>query len=164
MSRLEEWDWKELPDSELPYLDADQQLKYRMGRLCRDAMDIARRKYNAELDLSLGSIDELERILNQLSVGRPRGCMSSLFAKPQASADIHEQSKLWASYFGEMIRVHFGGNWTSELSFRPGQFGSYFSIRDIELDPVDEVHKHLQNGPYDSVRNLFYKLMERSRQ
>jgi len=61
------------------------------------------------------------------------------------------------------VRLHLGGGWTTELSYRPGLPGYYFSIRDIEFDPGDEVYKHLQNGPNDSVRNLFYTLMERTR-
>ena len=72
-----------------------------MTAYAEEAIAVAWNDHRQRLDLSDSSIDRLEQIL-----------------EGQSTEDLEFQTRLWGSYFGEVIRRRFDGEW--ELSQYPG--------------------------------------------
>ena len=72
-----------------------------MSAYAEEAVRVAWNDHRQRLDLSESSVDLLEQILDG-----------------QSAEDLEFQTRLWGSYFGEVIRRRFAGEW--ELSQYPG--------------------------------------------
>lgn len=72
-----------------------------MSAYADEAVRLAWSEHRQRLDLSESSVDLLEKIL-----------------EGQSAEDLEFQTRLWGSYFGEVIRRQFAGEW--ELSQYPG--------------------------------------------
>jgi len=72
-----------------------------MSAYAEEAVRLAWKDHRRRLDFSESSIDVLEQIL-----------------EGQAAEDLESQTRLWGSYFGEVIRQRFAGEW--ELAQYPG--------------------------------------------
>jgi hypothetical protein len=109
------------------------------------------RDFNARLDYSENSLMELEGILAQLALDLPPGGPSS--------DDLTEMCKLWGSYFGEVVRRRFGGDWSIETY--PGkQFATLtLSVAGNKLFPSMKIHRRLTAGETDNVWS-FYKMVK----
>ena len=59
-----------------------------------EAVGVARRQHRVFLDYSPASVEALERLLDG-----------------QAAVDLDFQSRLWGSYFGEVLRRRWNGVW-----------------------------------------------------
>jgi hypothetical protein len=120
------------------------------GAYAQQAVEIAR-DFNARLDYSENSVMELESILNKLALDMPQAGPSS--------DDLTEICKLWGSYFGEVIRRRFGGDWSIETY--PGkQFATLtLSIAGNKLFPSMKIHRRLTAGEGDNVWT-FYKMVK----
>ena len=111
----------------------------------------AARGFTAELDYSESSLVRLETILDQLSRVMP---------SPQSSGDdLSEMCKTWGSYFGEVVRRRFGGEWSIETY--PGkQFATLtLSIYGNKIFPSMKVHRRLAQGASENVWS-FYKMIK----
>src|SRR3954451_20256236 len=64
------------------------------------------REFNARLDYSENSLMELEGILAQIALDLPPGGTTT--------EDLREMCKMWGSYFGEVVRRRFSGEWSIE--------------------------------------------------
>src|SRR5215831_4280169 len=105
-------------------------------------------KKNTQLDYSENSLMEVEVILSQLAQQITAG------ASPEELAEI---CKTWGSYFGEVVRRQFGGEWSIETY--PGkQFATLtLNIGGNKLFPTIKVHRRLTEGQDESVWS-FYKM------
>src|SRR5580698_11416695 len=72
-----------------------------MSAYAEEAVRLAWTDHRCRLDLSESSVDQLEQIL-----------------AGQAAEDLEFQTRLWGSYFGEVMRRRFAGEW--ELAQYPG--------------------------------------------
>jgi hypothetical protein len=72
-----------------------------MTAYAEEAVRLAWLDHRQRLDLSDSSVEVLDQILDG-----------------QAAEDLEFQARLWGSYFGEVIRRRFGGEW--ELTQHPG--------------------------------------------
>ena len=72
-----------------------------MSAYAEEAVRVAWNDHRQRLDLSEASVDQLEQILDG-----------------QSAEDLDFQTRLWGSYFGEVIRRRYTGEW--ELSQYPG--------------------------------------------
>src|SRR6266481_7740997 len=72
-----------------------------MSAYADEAVRVAWNDHRQRLDLSESSVDVLEQILDG-----------------QSTEDLEFQTRLWGSYFGEVTRRRFGGEW--ELGPHPG--------------------------------------------
>ena len=107
--------------------------------------------FHATFDYSENSLMELEGILAQLALDLPPGGPSS--------DDLTEMCKMWGSYFGEVVRRRFGGDWSIETY--PGkQFATLtLSVAGNQLFPSMKIHRRLTAGEGDNVWS-FYKMVK----
>jgi hypothetical protein len=105
------------------------------------------REFNASLDYSENSLMELEGILAQLAQGMPEG-------GPNGD-DLTEMCKMWGSYFGEVVRRRFGGDWSIETY--PGkQFATLtLNVAGNKLFPSMKVHRRLTVGEGDNIWSFY---------
>jgi hypothetical protein len=110
----------------------------------------AARGFTAQLDFSENSIIELETILDQLARNN---------TAHSAADDLTETCKTWGSYFGEVVRRRFGGEWSIETY--PGkQFATLtLSINGNKIFPSMKVHRRLAQGASENVWS-FYKMVK----
>jgi hypothetical protein len=112
-----------------------------------EAVLIARKHHGITLsDLSASpaaNVDTLERLLDG-----------------QAAVDLEFQSRLWGSYFGELLRLRWGGTWL--LAPYPGTIESVVPTLEIagsRLWPTMKVHRRITLGSSESL-TIFYRLVE----
>ena len=112
-----------------------------MDAYAEEAVSVAWNDHRQRLDRSESSVDVLERILDG-----------------QAAADLEFQTRLWGSYFGEVIRRRFGGEW--ELTQYPGAVAAVptLEVRGARLYPLMKVHRRLTLGPEENLA-AFYKMV-----
>ena len=77
----------------------------------------------------------------------------------QSAEDLDFQTRLWGSYFGEVIRQRFGGEW--EFSQYPG--GGVAAVPTLliggsRLYPLMKVYRRLTLGPEENLA-IFYKMV-----
>jgi len=120
------------------------------GAYAEKAVAIAR-EFNARLDFSENSLLELETIVARLAVDMPAG--------GAPAEEIAEMCKLWGSYFGEVVRRRFGGDWSVETY--PGKnFATLtLSVAGTKLFPSMKVHRRLTAGESDNLWS-FYKMVK----
>jgi hypothetical protein len=111
----------------------------------------AARGLNTDLDFSENSLMELEAILD--GVARDGASIAS------SAAELTEVCKTWGSYFGEVVRRRFGGEWSIETY--PGkQFATLtLTIAGNKLFPSMKVHRRLTEGQADNLWS-FYKMIK----
>jgi len=108
-------------------------------------------EYSARLDYSENSLMELEVILGQLA--------REMTTSQPSSDDLTETCKIWGSYFGEVVRRRFGGDWSVETY--PGkQFATLtLTVAGNKLFPSMKVHRRLTQGESDNLWT-FYKMVK----
>ncbi|HEX4605069.1 MAG TPA: hypothetical protein VH724_13805, partial [Candidatus Angelobacter sp.] len=112
---------------------------------------IIAREFHAKFDYSENSLMELEGILAQLAQDLPPGGPSS--------EDLTEMCKMWGSYFGEVVRRRFGGEWSIE-SYPGKQFATLtLNVAGNKLFPSMKIHRRLTAGETDNIWT-FYKMVK----
>ncbi len=110
------------------------------------AVQNARIKWAESLDFTADSLDAVERML---------GKMHNLakFAAPGAGPSeeqISAAATLWGVYIGEVIRRHYGGQWSmgddSVLALAVGETQAF---------PIAKARKRIVDGPTENVRYYF---------
>ena len=119
------------------------------GAYAEQAVRIAR-EFNATLDYSENSLMELEAIVAQLALDLPNGAPAE---------ELAEMCKMWGSYFGEVVRRRFGGDWS--IDTYPGkQFATLtLTVAGNKLFPSMKVHRRLTAGDADNLWT-FYKMVK----
>ena len=113
-----------------------------MSAYAEEAVRVAWQDHRRRLDLSQPSIEVLEQLL-----------------EGQAAADLEFQTRLWGSYFGEVIRRRFGGEW--ELTQNPGGGVSAVPtlvVRGARLYPLMKVYRRLTLGKAEDL-TAFYTMV-----
>jgi hypothetical protein len=113
-----------------------------MSAYAEEAVRLAWNDHRRRLDLSESSVDLLEQIL-----------------AGQAAEDLEFQTRLWGSYFGEVIRRRFAGEW--ELSPYPGGGAVVVPtllVRGSRLYPLIKVYRRLTLGEGENL-STFYKMV-----
>jgi hypothetical protein len=113
-----------------------------MSAYAEEAVRVAWTDHRRRLDLSESSVELLESIL-----------------AGQSTEDLEFQTRLWGSYFGEVILKRFGGEW--ELSQYPGGGVSLVPtllIRGSRLYPLVKVYRRLTMGESEDL-SAFFKLV-----
>src|SRR5215467_11401569 len=120
-----------------------------VGSYAEQAVQQARDR-NAQLDYSEHSLLEVEVILSQLAKQMNNG---------SAPEELAEVCKTWGSYFGEVVRRQFGGEWSIETY--PGkQFATLtLNVGGHKLFPSMKVHRRLTSGEGESLWS-FYKMVK----
>ena len=113
-----------------------------MSAYAEEAVRVAWNDHRQRLDLSEASVDRLEQIL-----------------EGQSAEDLDFQTRLWGSYFGEVIRRRYTGEW--ELSQYPGGGVAVVPtllIRGSRLYPLLKVYRRLTLGEAENL-SAFYKMV-----
>jgi hypothetical protein len=113
-----------------------------MSAYAQEAVRVAWSDHRRRLDLSESSIDVLEQIL-----------------AGQSTEDLEFQTRLWGSYFGEVIRGRFAGEW--ELGPHPS--GGVAAVPTLvigggRLYPLMKVYRRLTLGEGESLP-AFYNMV-----
>jgi hypothetical protein len=113
-----------------------------MSAYAEEAVRVAWKDHRQRLDLSESSVDLLEQILDG-----------------QSAEDLDFQTRLWGSYFGEVIRRRFAGEW--ELAQYPG--GGVAAVPTLlvggsRLFPLIKVYRRLTLGEGENLSD-FYKMV-----
>lgn len=114
-----------------------------------EAVVVARRLHRVFLDYSPGSVDPLERLLDG-----------------QAAVDLDFQSRLWGSYFGEVLRRRWNGAWllapypgSREQTSEAGSVIPTLEIAGSRLWPTIKIYRRLTIGAAENLSS-FYRLVE----
>jgi hypothetical protein len=112
-----------------------------MSAYAEEAVRIAWVDHRQRLDLSDASVDLLEHIVDG-----------------QSAEDLDFQTRLWGSYFGEVIRRRFGGEW--EFTQYPGGGVAVptLLVRGSRLYPLIKVYRRLTLGEGENL-SAFYKMV-----
>jgi hypothetical protein len=113
-----------------------------MTAYAEEAIRAAWQDHRRRLDLTGSSVEVLEQILDG-----------------QAPEDLEFQTRLWGSYFGEVIRRRFAGEW--DLTQHPGGGGSAIPtllVRGAKLYPLMKVYRRLTLGKAEDL-SAFYTMV-----
>ena len=113
-----------------------------MSAYAEEAVRLAWTDHRCRLDLSESSVDQLEQIL-----------------AGQAAEDLEFQTRLWGSYFGEVMRRRFSGEW--ELAPHPAggvALVPALLVRGSRLYPLIKVYRRLTLGEGENLCT-FYKMV-----
>ena len=103
------------------------------------------REFKVHLDYSENSLQEVEHLL-----GRLHDDMSKSDANK-----IEEMAKIWGGYFGEVVRRHFGGEWSIE-KYPAGDFLIVtLNVNGARLFPSMKVHKRLTQGSGEDIWSFY---------
>ena len=103
------------------------------------------REFKVHLDYSENSLQEVEHLL-----GRLHDDMSKSDANK-----IEEMAKIWGGYLGEVVRRHFGGEWSIE-KYPAGDFLIVtLNVNGARLFPSMKVHKRLTEGSGEDIWNFY---------
>ena len=113
-----------------------------MSAYADEAIRCAWNDHRRRLDFSESSVQLLEEILDG-----------------QAAEDLEFQTRLWGSYFGEVIRRRFAGEW--ELTQPPGGGVAVVPtvvVRGSRLYPLIKIYRRLTMGGVENVF-AFYQMI-----
>lgn len=105
------------------------------------AVRVAWGDHRTRLDMSVSSIESLDAIL-----------------QGQRAEDLDFQTRLWGSYFGEVLRGRFGGEW--ELTQYPGGAVALptLMVQGSRLYPLLKVYRRLTLGETENLP-AFYTMV-----
>jgi hypothetical protein len=115
-----------------------------MAAYAEEAVRVAWADHRRRLDLSESSVEVLEQILDG-----------------QSDQDLEFQTRLWGSYFGEVIRGRYAGEW--ELAPYPGGGVAVVPtlvVRGARLYPLIKVYRRLTLGPGENLP-AFYTMVSK---
>ena len=115
-----------------------------------EAVLVARRQHGVALDFSPVSVEALERLVDG-----------------QAAADLDFQSRLWGSYFGEVLRRRWNGLWllapypgNRELAGQADAVIPTLDVAGSRLWPTMKFYRRLTLGRAENL-STFYNLVEK---
>lgn len=115
-----------------------------------EAVVVARQQHRVSLDFTPASVSALERLLDG-----------------QAAVDLEFQSRLWGSYFGEVLRHRWNGTWmlapypgNREIADRVDALVPTLEIAGSRLWPTMKVYRRLTLGAAENL-STFYGLVEK---
>jgi hypothetical protein len=115
-----------------------------------EAAVVARQQHRVLLDFTPASVPALERLLDG-----------------QAAVDLDFQSRLWGSYFGEVLRRRWNGIWVlapypgnRELAGKADSVIPTLDVAGSRLWPTMKVYRRLTLGTAENL-STFYDLVEK---
>ena len=115
-----------------------------------EAVLVARQQHRVLLDYAPASVDSLERLVDG-----------------QAAVDLDFQSRLWGSYFGEVLRRRWNGQWllapypgSRESSGQADSVIPTLEVSGSRLWPTMKVYRRLTLGAAENL-STFYHLVEK---
>jgi hypothetical protein len=123
------------------------------------------RSMNVTLDYSEESLQAVEGILAQLHDELRGGtaAVRSLDHPPAtpSSADMAEVSKLWGSYFGEVVRRRWGGDWSIETYPGAGFATLTLTVNGGKMFPSMKIYRRLTEGEQDNIWSFYQQVRKK---
>ena len=111
----------------------------------------ARLTWNEPLDFTPDSLDAVERILGKMHNAGRYGSGSAAPSEEELAAS----SKVWGIYIGEVIRRHYGGQWSQ------GEDGTLaLLIGETKAYPIAKARKRIVDGATDNIRYYFSSMLK----
>lgn len=144
---VEEDSWEE---SETPVDDY-------MKAYALKAVEMARERYQIELDFSEESIAKLEVLFKKMNKERPSTIARRLLKKRDYIAEQMDfVMKAYGAYIAEVISRNIArGTWRVENDRYPDESILTFRVGDTDMYPPVKVYKRLRYGRDDNVRNYY---------
>lgn len=122
-----------------------------MESAAREAVRTARSDYGFVLDFQEDSLQALETILANEAAA----------ADPNAAEAVERAVKMWGAYFGQTVRVAFGGEWN--LVSYPGKQISLpaLTVRGSQLFPLLKVYRRITLGEQENVWKYYQAIRSR---
>lgn len=101
-----------------------------MGAYAKDAVDVAKRNFQIDLDFSEESIQQIEAIASR---------QFAVIVEGDGPSDRNLETfcKIWGAYIGEVFRRHHGGEWVvPQEGFVPGPLRHF--VRQWRVQPTVE--------------------------
>jgi hypothetical protein len=117
----------------------------------QSAVHAARLKWNESLDFTGDSLEAVERILGKI---HNAGRYGSGGAAP-SEEELVAASKMWGTYIGEVIRRHYGGQWSQSEDG-----GLALLIGEATAYPVAKARKRIVDGASDNIRYYFSSMLK----
>jgi len=117
----------------------------------QSAVHSARLKWNESLDFTQDSLEAIERILGKI---HNAGRYGSGGAAPDEE-ELAASSKMWGTYIGEVIRRHYGGQWSLCEDFTLALL-----IGEAKAYPIAKARKRIVDGASDNVRYYFSSMLK----
>jgi hypothetical protein len=115
------------------------------------AVHTAKLKWIESLDFTQDSLEAIERILGKMHNAGRYGTGS---AGPNEE-ELAASSKLWGIYIGEVIRRHYGGQWSQ------GEDGTLaLLIGETKAYPIAKARKRIVDGATDNIRYYFSSMLK----
>lgn len=113
------------------------------------AVRTAKLEFDASLDFSSESLEQVERI------------MTSLHQRTDATGDdrltteqIEDLAVRWGIYVGEVIRRCYGGQWANTGS------DPDLLLAGKQAAPIEKIRRRIRSGPLENVKNYFASIMK----
>jgi hypothetical protein len=122
-----------------------------MQASARAAVQSASERFGFSLDFSEGSLALLETILTNVIAALPDGDSNS----------VERETKLWGSYFGEVVCRRWDGNW--ELATYPGSNFSVpaVNVRGSQLYPLVKVYRRITQGAAEDIWKYYQGIQQK---
>ena len=146
-----------------------------VGAMTRDFAEAAvemARGMQIELDYSEQSLERVEHILAQLhteardwriaaSANRAIASDAQPAAAGPSASQMEDMCKLWGSYFGEVVRLRWGGEWSIE-TYPGASFATLtLSVTAGKLFPSMKVYRRLTEGEGDNLWKFYQTVRTR---
>jgi len=117
----------------------------------QSAVHTAKLTWNESLDFTQDSLEAVERLLGKIhNAGRFGGGSAAPGEEELAAA-----SKMWGTYIGEVIRRHYGGQWSQ------GEDGTLtLLIGEARAYPIAKARKRIVDGASENVRYYFSSMLK----
>lgn len=131
-----------------------------MESCASDAVRLAQERFGFSLDYSEESIESLETVLASVSADLRDGQNSP--DKETVNKDgVEHEVKLWGSYFGEVVRRRWGGDW--DLVQYPGRVAAAptLLVAGSQLYPLMKIYRRLTMGEAENIWNFYQKIRQK---
>jgi len=122
----------------------------KIQELAKLAKKAAKERFNTQLDYSEESLTGLDNLILMAQ---------QTFDQQRVQGELSEEavirtSRIWGSYYGELIRKRFGGQWFTERK------EVLLKVGDRVLDPIADVQRTINIHPCPSIIDHYEKLRE----
>jgi hypothetical protein len=133
------------------------------------AVEMARTMH-VELDYSEQSLERVEEILGRLheeardwriAESANRALNDAPASAGPSASQMDDMCKLWGSYFGEVVRRKWGGDWSIETYPGAGFATLTLSVTAGKLFPSIKVYRRLTEGEGDNLWTFYQSVRAR---
>ena len=117
----------------------------------QSAVHTAKLKWQESLEFTQDSLEAIERILGKIHNAGRYGSGSAAPSEEQLAT----ASRMWGIYIGEVIRRHYGGQWSQ------GENGALsLLIGEAKADPIGKARKRMVDGAGENIRYYFSSMLK----